>query len=117
MAVTALGKFLRKTRIESDSLLRDMAEELGVSSAQLSAIELGKRAIKPDLVGQIIKLYSSPEFGAEFINKIADESQPSCKISLQDVSSKQRETMVMFARGLGELPDDKLEQIQRLLMD
>ncbi|QGX87831.1 helix-turn-helix domain-containing protein [Escherichia coli] len=45
MQVTALGRFLRKIRIDKDQILKDMAEKLGVSVAQLSAIELGKRSI------------------------------------------------------------------------
>lgn len=45
MKITQLGKFLRKIRIDCNQILMDMATELNISVAQLSAIELGKRAV------------------------------------------------------------------------
>ncbi|WP_309460957.1 helix-turn-helix transcriptional regulator [Escherichia coli] len=40
--VTSFGKTLRKMRIDRGMVLKNMADLLGVSSAYLSAIELGK---------------------------------------------------------------------------
>ena len=48
--VTSFGKALRKLRIDRGMVLKNMADMLGVSSAYLSAIELGKRAIPDSLV-------------------------------------------------------------------
>ena len=39
MTYTALGKFLRKLRVDRDERLYDMAENVGVSSAFLSGVE------------------------------------------------------------------------------
>ena len=45
--LTEFGKILRKLRIDRQELLRDMAKNLEVSSAYLSAVETGKRKILP----------------------------------------------------------------------
>ena len=42
--LTALGRFLRKIRIDRNELLKDMADKLEVSASFLSAVENGKRA-------------------------------------------------------------------------
>ena len=40
---TTLGAFLRKLRLQHGEKLKDMAENLNVSSAFLSAVENGKK--------------------------------------------------------------------------
>lgn len=55
--VTAFGKFLRKLRVDRELTLRDMATSLGISSAHLSAMELGKRTIQPQLADKIAAIY------------------------------------------------------------
>ena len=51
--VTAVGRFLRKLRIDYCEVLYDMAQKLGCSSAFISAIELGKRPIPTEYVTKI----------------------------------------------------------------
>ena len=41
--ITKLGDYLRKLRIRNQQILKNMADELGVSSAFLSAVENGKK--------------------------------------------------------------------------
>ena len=43
MAATALGKFLRKIRVDNDERLYDMAKRVEVSSAFLSGVENGRK--------------------------------------------------------------------------
>ena len=44
--ITPIGKFLRKLRIDTGEILKDMAEKLHVSPSFLSAVENGKKKIK-----------------------------------------------------------------------
>ena len=55
--LTEFGKILRKLRIDRQELLRDMAKNLEVSSAYLSAVETGKRKIPIDWCSKISTLY------------------------------------------------------------
>lgn len=114
MAVTAFGKKLRKLRIEKDLLLKDMAEHLNISAAQLSAIELGKRSISSDIVSRLIDVYELEN--VDEINDIVAISQPTQKVDFTDATDNQKKLMVTFARSFTELSDDRVEEIQKLLI-
>lgn len=114
MAVTLFGKYLRKLRIEHDQLLKTMADILNVSSAQLSAMELGNRTIQPDLASKIAGAYNIENI--EELQHLIDVSQPSVKAELSTATDMQRETMIMFARAFTGMSDDQLQQIQEITM-
>ena len=54
MKITEYGKIVRKARIDADLTMLDMAEDLGVSSAYLSALEVGRKRIPGDFLGKVI---------------------------------------------------------------
>ncbi|EJE8673498.1 XRE family transcriptional regulator [Vibrio parahaemolyticus] len=113
--VTAFGKFLRKLRVEKELVLRDMATSLEVSSAQLSAMELGKRTIQPQLAEKIVATYDGIG-SVDDIKRLIDVSQPSLKTDLTSGNDKQRETMIMFARAFNELSDEQIKSVQDIIM-
>ncbi len=113
--VTAFGKFLRKLRVEQELVLRDMAESLGISSAQLSAMELGKRTIQPALAKKIVDIYGVAS--VEEVEQLIDVSQPAIKTDLTSGNDKQRETMIMFARAFDELSNEQLKSVQEIIMN
>lgn len=55
--ITALGKFIRKIRIDNGEYITDMAERLGVSPQYISLVELGKRKLNTVLKNKFIKEY------------------------------------------------------------
>ena len=114
MAVTAFGKHLRTIRIQEDLLLGHMARKLGISSAQLSAMELGNRTINPEIAGKIASNYNQNE--DEILNLI-EMSQPSVKTNMKEATVEQRKTMNMFRRAFTELSDERLKKIQELIED
>lgn len=113
MAVTAFGKYLRKLRIERDLLLKDMADTLNISSAQLSAMELGNRAIQPEIGIKLASAYGLDDMSE--IGRLIDISQPSLKTDLKDANDTQREVMVMFARAFTDMSNDQLTAIQDIM--
>ncbi|MGX9361785.1 hypothetical protein C7420_101837 [Pantoea ananatis] len=118
MRVTALGKFLRKIRIDKNEILKDMAENLKVSVAMLSAIELGKRSISEEFVDNFMAAYPDTVISKDDIQCLVDVSQPTHKEDFQDTSEKHRELFVTFARKYKELPESEanvwLEKIKRM---
>lgn len=118
MQVTALGRFLRKIRIDKDQILKDMAEKLGVSVAQLSAIELGKRSISADFVDKFMNVYADTVISRDDFQCLVDVSQPVHKEDFKNTSCKHRELFVTFARKYKELPEseanDWLEKIKKM---
>lgn len=112
--VTAFGKFLRKLRVDKELVLRDMATSLGISSAQLSAMELGKRTIQLQLAEKIVATYGVSS--VQEIEQLIHVSQPSIKTDLTSGNEQQRETMIMFARAFNELSDDQIKSVQDIIM-
>jgi len=110
MSITQLGKFLRKVRIDRDQILYDMAQELELSVAQLSAIELGKRSIAPKVKQRIITLYSALASDESEVARLVDVSQPTYKEDLSDAGEIQRELFISFARTYKELPDEEAQK-------
>jgi transcriptional regulator with XRE-family HTH domain len=53
MHVTAFGDFVRRRRLDLGMTLKDMAGQLGVSNAFLSAVELGRKRI-PDSWDEVL---------------------------------------------------------------
>ncbi|MGR6860798.1 helix-turn-helix domain-containing protein [Aliivibrio salmonicida] len=112
--VTAFGKFLRKLRVDKELVLRDMANSLGISSAQLSAMELGKRTIQLQLADKIVATYGVSSI--QEMEQLIHVSQPSIKTDLTSGNEQQRETMIMFARAFNELSDDQIKSVQDIIM-
>lgn len=110
MNVTQLGKFLRKVRIDRNQKLSDMATELEMSVAQLSAIELGKRSISAPVKQRLITFYSQFCSGEEEIGRLIDVSQPSFKEDFDGANDFQRELFISFARSYKALPEEQARQ-------
>lgn len=113
--LTELGKILRKIRIDRQELLRDMASILGVSVAYLSAVENGKRNAPATWVEKIVQEYHLNPDEAKQLRTAFDESQDELRISLQRVSSQQRNTAISFAKALEGLSDEQLEKIMKVV--
>ncbi|EKO3509362.1 helix-turn-helix transcriptional regulator [Vibrio sp. Vb2880] len=117
MKVTEFGKFLRKLRIERDMLLKDMAAKLDVSSAFLSGLELGKKAISDSVIKNIAKEFNLSDEEVLELSKAASVSQPQVKIDLVGKSTDEREIVVSFARKYESLSAEQKEQLKKLLED
>lgn len=115
--VTEIGKFLRKLRIEEDMLLKDMAEKLEISSALLSGIELGKKAISDSVLKKISKAFNLSSEQIAELEQAASVSQPQVKIDLVGKSADEREMVVSFARKYESLSAEQKEQLKKLLED
>lgn len=115
--VTSFGKTLRKMRIDRGMVLKNMADLLGVSSAYLSAIELGKRAIPDSLVNTIATTFELS--GQDIINlkKQAEISQPSIKVDMSDANEQNKELMLVFARKFKDLSPEQLDKLDKMLKD
>ena len=126
MAATALGKFLRKIRVDNDERLYDMAKRVEVSSAFLSGVENGRKKASSSLIEKIISEYklnlqeqkqlqdaisiSEERYLRDCLDSISEE-----KIDISQFSPKKQEATLMFARKFDDLSDKQLEQIKSIL--
>ena len=116
---TDIAKFLRKLRIDSDKSLGDMAEDLNLSAAYLSAIENGRRTVPEEMKDQLFNKYSlSEEQKLEFARLVA-KSREKVEIGLkgiqQDILSEYVDTAVMFAHDLSQMNREQLAKIKEFL--
>lgn len=108
--LTALGKALRMLRIERNLYLRDMAEEIGVSSAFLSAVETGSKKAPANLVARICEAYQLNNEESKNLEKAAHDSIG--EISIRVKNSQERHLVEAFAK---RFPSMNSEEQKRLI--
>jgi len=115
MKTTAFGRYLRKLRIDHGMIMRDLAKVLGVSSAFVSALELGKKTITEKNILKIIEYFNLSSDETIELRHTADISQPSLKLELNDKTIEQRELAVSFARNYQNMEIEDQIKLMKLL--
>ena len=115
MAYTEFGEFFRILRIKNHEVLADAKEFLDVSTAFISSVECGKKAIPNDWFEKITVHYNlSPKDQAKLRSTI-DNSKKSIKIDLVSANSLQKEVALQFQRSFDEDDEETLKEIQKIL--
>ncbi len=115
MKTTAFGRYLRKLRIDHGMIMKDLAEVLKVSSAYLSALELGKKAIAEKNIIRIVEYFDLNSEESKKLRHAANISQPSIKLNLSGNTNEQRELAVSFARRYQEISPEEQQRLLELL--
>lgn len=113
--LTPFGKALRSLRLDKGMLLKDMAEDLGVTSSYLSSVETGKRNIPEEWPQRIGKLYDLNPNELKKLLAAATASATQIKLDLSEVDDKSRELAVAFARKFSDLSPEDQNEILTLL--
>ena len=108
--LTKFGKFLRVLRMERGELLKNMAENLRISSAYLSSIEMGNREIPKSLPQDLIQKYNLTEEEQVEMQKAISASIKTSDISLANTTNLQKEAALVFARNLEKMNDKSIEE-------
>ena len=108
--LTKFGKFLRVLRMERGELLKNMAENLRISSAYLSSIEMGNREIPKSLPQDLIQKYNLNEEEQVEMQKAISASIKTIDISLANTTNLQKEAALVFARNLEKMNDTSIEE-------
>lgn len=111
--LTRFGKQLRKIRIDRDQRLKDMAEQLNVTVAYLSAVENGNRVVPDSWVYTLSKKYELSEEETVSLQKAAYEGKAEVRISLDDLSKN--DLALSFARKFKDLTDDEVGELKKML--
>ena len=113
---TSVGEFLRKLRITRDSiLLTDMAADLSVSSAFLSAIESGKKKFPSEWFTKIQEIYKLDEDELKDLREAVAETNRMVEINLEDLPMSSQKLAISFARNLDYIDKDTAEFIYNFL--
>ncbi len=112
---TAIGGFLRKLRLQKGEKLKDMAENLNVSSAFLSAVENGKKKMPDSWYSKLTSLYNLSVKQQEDLQTAVIESGETIELNIRDISSSNRELAICFARHFDALDEETRKQIFTIL--
>jgi HTH-type transcriptional regulator, competence development regulator len=112
---TILGSFLRKLRLQQGEKLKDMAENLNVSSAFLSAVENGKKKMPDSWYEKLASLYHLSPDQQKDLQTAVIESGETVELNIKNISSGNRELAICFARHFDTLDEETSKQIFALL--
>jgi transcriptional regulator with XRE-family HTH domain len=114
--VTPFGERVRELRRQRGRLLKDMAADLGVSSAYLSALERGERG-KPTwtLVQGVIQYFNIIWDEADELARLADLSNPKVKIDTTHLGPRATLVANRLAREIRTLSDEDLTAILTII--
>lgn len=114
--MTPFGAKLRELREARGVSLADMAAELGISSAYLSALEHGKRG-RPSwyLIQRIIAYFNIIWDDAEQLLGLARISHPRVTIDTSGLDPRATEFANRLALAIKDLDRDALDDLMRVL--
>ena len=115
MAITKFGEYTRDLRIDRGENLKEMAKNLGVSSAFLSAVENGKKQVPKTWYEKISSIYELALKEKEKLRNVIEESKNMLVLNLQNVTQANKEFALVFARSFEELTDEERKKIQGIL--
>jgi transcriptional regulator with XRE-family HTH domain len=113
--LTDLGRLLRKIRIDHGEILKNMADRFGVTASYLSAVENGKRPIPEAWEGIILAEYPLDQSQKEELHRAVIDSIASINLDMSSAGYSNKEVAFAFARKVVDLPEEKLQEIKRIL--
>lgn len=111
------GRILRKIRIDCGEILKDMAIKLNVSSAYLSAMEVGKRIVPKKIIDELIRLYSLDDETAVKLSIAAEDNEKTIQIRIDATTPEKRNAALVFARNFDNMDSAIAEKIVKLMQE
>ncbi|CAO3415408.1 helix-turn-helix domain-containing protein [Azospirillum doebereinerae] len=114
--MTPFGERVRSLRDAKGVTLKQMATDLSISSAYLSALEHGKRGQpSPQLVRQICAYFGIIWDEAEELERLADLSHPRVTVDTSGLSAKATELANRLSERIAGLDDAALDRLLEVL--
>ncbi|MBP2311633.1 helix-turn-helix domain-containing protein [Azospirillum soli] len=114
--MTPFGERVRSLREARGVTLKQMAADLHISSAYLSALEHGKRGQpSPQLVRQICAYFGIIWDEAEELERLADLSHPRVTVDTAGLNPKATELANRLAERIHDLDDGALDKLLGVL--
>ena len=112
VTATQFGRALRLMRIKTEESISQMAERLEYSTSLLSAVELGKKSVPPEMINQLEKQYKLDADQVEKLVEKASKTLNTVRINTDTHSAEGKQTLFALARALPELDDDSMRRLR-----
>lgn len=113
--LTALGRQIRKLRLDKGVRLKDMADAFEVTSSFLSAVENGRKAMPDDWLQKLDRYFAGFGVSRAQWAKLAEESKLKLVVDLTYADPFDRATWLALGKHYSSLPPEKKEQIRKML--
>ena len=111
--LTEFGRMVRHHRDANQLLLKEMADQLDVSSAWLSNVEAGRKQIPSSLIDSIVAMFKLDVEEAQELREAAKKSQPAYRIN--NINSDRRDVAEVLARRFNDLSQEQVSRIRDIL--
>ncbi len=113
--ITRFGKTVRKLRVEKEITLREMASDLGFSSAFLSAVERGTKSIPRGLSNKIVMFYKLDQEQCEALQKAEVLSAGKVEVETEGLDEDTIDFAAAFARKASTLSPEQIAELRRIM--
>ncbi|PWC32241.1 helix-turn-helix transcriptional regulator [Azospirillum sp. TSO35-2] len=114
--MTPFGERVRSLRDAKGVTLKQMATDLSISSAYLSALEHGKRGQpSPQLVRQICAYFGIIWDEAEELERLADLSHPRVTVDTAGLTAKATELANRLSERIADLDEERIAALLAIL--
>ncbi len=108
--MTPFGQYIRRLRSEKNITLRQMAQDISVTPAYLSALEHGWRGLpQPSFIQQVCSYLEIWGEDAEYVRELVKISDPKISINTGGLTPKATEFANILAQNIHLLDDYTLE--------
>src|SRR5690606_16110220 len=109
--LSEFGKMVRIARIETGKTLKQMADFAGVSSAYLSAVEMGRKEITEKVVDMVATFLVYDVDKTDRLHAAANETNGKIRINLESVNEHGVEVATLCAPYSSSLSPEALQRI------
>lgn len=113
--LTALGKDLRKLRIDHGINMTDMAAAMGFSTAMLSAIETGRKRVPGDFIDRLERAFPHLRSRRDELEALINLANREVRVSLDEASEDDAILVTELARRFSDLSDIQKDSLRNLL--
>ena len=113
-ALTPFGVEMRKLRLNRNLRLLDVASQLSVTSAFLSAVETGRKPIPDGFLVKISRAINISNEEVANLRKAIDRTRK--EVRVDDKPDHQRELIAAFARKLDNVPPSLIEELKKIVL-
>lgn len=115
MGYTRFGKSIRKLMIDNEENLGDLAQLLGVTTAFVSSVLIGKKPVPEEWYNKLSEHYGLDDLAKNDLYDAYCETKNTVKLDVSNVETGKKRLALQFQRRLPELSEEELKSIFDIL--
>lgn len=113
--ISKFGQYIRKIR-SADSLSQ-MANKLGITIVELSAMEVGRQEITSDVINKIISAYNLSTSEENELTKASSETNKFVEEEVMKMNLNSSDSSLKFSRKINTDSNELIDRLRKVLQD